>query len=323
MRTCFSLFTALKAGCKDARVCPELIQLPCMQDGILMSNNEKGGMELGVIGVVAPGMPPAAAREPTTVLLQRKTSNLRPAAAAAAAAVSISQDSSSAGMPEAISHFAAGPQHLETPIRRRPRAGIAADVSTVNASSDTALSHFSAESAASANLDDAYGWGGVDSPRAGPQAFQLKWPLQPQPVNSAQSHLSNAAIKIAAAAHRFSSAAGTSKSPNANMQSQAPAGMTKEGRHSSTSRRSGQSSADSSIQSSQLISSAQIDPFASRPRIGHDMLLSPASQVPSQAYLATTSHELLCRHHKQHESCCCLMRTHVFQEASCDICHVI
>ena len=46
-------------------------------------------MELGVIGVGAPGMPPAAAREPTTVVLQRKTRNLRPAAAAAAAAVKI------------------------------------------------------------------------------------------------------------------------------------------------------------------------------------------------------------------------------------------
>ena len=242
-----------------------------------MSNNEKVGMELGVIGIGAPGMPPAAAREPTAVLLQRKASNLRPAAAAAA--VSIGQDSSSAGMTEAVGHYAAGSQQHEALIRRRPRAGIAADVSTVHDPSDTTPSHLGAESAASASVDDAYGRGGVYSPRAGPQAFQLKWPLQPQPVNSAQSHLSNAAVKIAAAADRFSGAAGTSKGANANMQSQPPAGMSMDGRNSSTSRRSGQNSAQSSTQSSELSSSAQIDPFASRPRIGHDMVLSPAAQV--------------------------------------------
>ena len=237
-------------------------------------------MELGVVGVGAPGMPPPAAREPTAVVLQRRTSNLRPAAAAPAAA-SFSQDSSSAGMAETLNHHAAGSKHLEAPIRRRPRAVNAADAATVHDSSDTAFSHFSAESAASAAMEDVYGTGSVDSPRAGPQAFQLKWPLQPQPVNSAQSYLSTAAAKIAAAADRYSSAVGISKGPSGPMQPSA--GVSSEGRRSSLSRRSGQSSAHSSTHSSELSSSAQVDPFASRPRIAHDMLMSPTLQVCSHA----------------------------------------
>ncbi len=170
---------------------------------------------LGVIGVGAPGMPPAAAREPTAVALQRKTSGLRTGAAAAAAAAAGSHDSSSAVMSEASSlNYAAGLPHYDTPVRRRPRAGDAAAAAAVRESSDLALSHFSIESGDN-SLGDAYDAGSVFSPGAGPQAFQLKWPLQPQPVNSAHSHLSNAAAKISAAVDRYSSAVGTSKLPNA------------------------------------------------------------------------------------------------------------
>ena len=226
-------------------------------------------MDLGVVGVGAPGMPPAAAREPTAVVLQRRTSNLRPAMAAAA--VSLSQDSSSQSIAEVASHYAAGLQHHDLPSKRRLRAGHAG---VVHDSSDTALS---AESAASANTDTGCNTGDVNSPRAGPQAFQLKWPLQPQPVNSAQTHLSKAAAKIAAAADRYSSALGTSTSPGADM---FPAGVPTDGRGPSLSRRSGQSSAHSSTHSSELSSSAQTDPFASRPLIAHDF--SPTSKVRAQ-----------------------------------------
>ena len=252
---------------------------------------------LGVIGVGAPGMPPAAAREPTAVALQRKTSGLRTGAAAAAAAAAGSHDSSSAVMSEASSvNYAAGLPHYDTPVRRRPRAGDAAAAAAVRESSDLALSHFSIESGDN-SLGDAYDAGSVNSPGAGPQAFQLKWPLQPQPVNSAHSHLSNAAAKISAAADRYSSAVGTSKLPNAqspatsgttadrhsslagigkaaNGQSPGSGGIPTEGRRSSLSRRSNQSSAHSSTRSSELGASVQSDPFASRPLLAHDIMVS-------------------------------------------------
>jgi len=252
---------------------------------------------LGVIGVGAPGMPPAAAREPTAVALQRKTSGLRTGAAAAAAAAAGSHDSSSAVMSEASSlNYAAGLPHYDTPVRRRPRAGDAAAAAAVRESSDLALSHFSIESGDN-SLGDAYDAGSVFSPGAGPQAFQLKWPLQPQPVNSAHSHLSNAAAKISAAVDRYSSAVGTSKLPNAqspatsgttadrhsslagigkaaNGQSPGSGGIPTEGRRSSLSRRSNQSSAHSSTRSSELGASVQSDPFASRPLLAHDIMVS-------------------------------------------------
>ncbi len=254
---------------------------------------------LGVIGVGAPGMPPAAAREPTAVGLQRKTSGLRTGAAAAGGGgAGASHDSSSAVMSEAASvNYAAGLPHHDTPVRRRPRAGDAAAAAAVRESSDLALSHFSIESGDNSSLGDAYDAGSVFSPGAGPQAFQLKWPLQPQPVNSAHSHLSNAAAKIAAAADRYSSAVGTNKLPNAqspatsgtipdrhssitgigkaaNGQSPASGGIPTEGRRSSLSRRSNQSSAHSSTRSSELGASMQSDPFASRPLLAHDIMVS-------------------------------------------------
>ncbi len=252
---------------------------------------------LGVVGVGAPGMPPAAAREPTAVALQRKTSGLRTGAAAAAAAAGGSHDSSSAVMAEVASvNYAAGLPHHDTPVRRRPRAGDAATAAAVRDSSDLALNHFSIESGDN-SLGDAYAASSMFSPGAGPQAFQLKWPLQPQPVNSAHSHLSNAAAKISAAADRYSSAVGTSKLPNAqspatsgtipdrhsslagigkatNGQSPPSGGIPTEGRRSSLSRRSNQSSAHSSTRSSELGASVQSDPFASRPLLAHDMMVS-------------------------------------------------
>lgn len=245
-----------------------------------MAGSERGGMDLGVVGVGAPGMPPAAAREPTAVVLQRRTSNLRPAMAAAAASASISQDSSWPSMAEVTSPYAAGSQHHDIPSKRRPRAGIAAVATAMaNDSSDTALSHFSAESAARAYTDTGGSTGDVSSPRAGPQAFQLKWPLQPQPVNTAQTHLSKAAAKIAAAADRYSSALGVGINPIVDMQPLPSAVVPTDGRRSSLSRRSGQSSAHSSTHSSELSCSAQTDPFASRPLIAHDMMSTPTSTV--------------------------------------------
>jgi len=225
-----------------------------------------------VIGVGAPGMPPAAAREPTAVVLQRKTSSLRTGAAAAAAAAS--HDNSSAAVTEAAP---SGLSHHDIPVRRRPRAGDVAAAAALRASSDLALSHFSAESADSASVRDGYDMGSVHSAEAGPQAFQLKWPLQPQPVNSAHSHLSNAAAKISAAADRYGSAAGTSKAPN--LQSPTAAGIPTDGLRSSLSRRSAQSSGQSSTHSLELKASMQSDPFASRPLLGNDMMLSPTSRV--------------------------------------------
>ena len=250
---------------------------PDTQDGMLVGAGERGGMDLGVIGVGAPGMPPAAAREPTAVILQRRTSNLRPAMAGAP--VSSSQECSSQNVAEANSHYAAGSQHLDQPSKRRPRGSNAAAHAAVHDSTDTALSQHSAESAANANNDSGCSTGDANSPRAGPQAFQLKWPLQPQPVNSAQSHLSKAAAKIAAAADRYSSAAGTSTSPAADMHPPSPAGVPTDGRRLSLSRRSGQSSAHSSSHSSDLSCSTQTDPFASRPLIAQDLLLSPTLKV--------------------------------------------
>lgn len=233
--------------------------------------SDRGVVDLGVVGVGAPGMPPAAAREPTAVVLQRRTSNLRPAMAAAA--VSLSQDSSCQSMAEVTTLYAAGSQHHDLPSKRRPRAGVAAAAAISPDSSDMALSQFSAD------MDTRLSTGDVSSPRAGPQAFQLKWPLQPQPVNTAQTHLSKAAAKIAAAADRYSSAVGATTNSVADMQPPAPAGVVTDGRRSSLSRRSGQSSAHSSTHSSELSGSAQTDPFASRPLIAHDMMLSPASTV--------------------------------------------
>ena len=258
---------------------------PDTQDGMSMGHSERSGMDLGVVGVGAPGMPPAAAREPTAVVLQRRTSNLRPAMVA----VSSSQDCSSQIMTEASSHYAAGSQHLDLPSKRRPRGSSTAAKAAVHDSSDTALSQFSAQSAAIANSDSGCSTGDVDSPRAGPQAFQLKWPLQPQPVNSAQTHLSRAAAKIAAGADRYSSAAGTSTSPVADMHPPSPAGLPTEGHHLSLSRRSGQSSAHSSTHSSDLSCSTQTDPFASRPLIAQDLMLSPTSKVQGAACLHSTA----------------------------------
>ncbi|KAL3145388.1 hypothetical protein ABBQ38_001638 [Trebouxia sp. C0009 RCD-2024] len=235
--------------------------------------SDRGVVDLGVVGVGAPGMPPAAAREPTAVVLQRRTSNLRPAMAAAA--VSLSQDSSCQSMAEVTTLYAAGSQHHDLPSKRRPRAGVAAAAAISPDSSDMALSQFSAD------MDTRLSTGDVSSPRAGPQAFQLKWPLQPQPVNTAQTHLSKAAAKIAAAADRYSSAVGATTNSVADMQPPAPAGVVTDGRRSSLSRRSGQSSAHSSTHSSELSGSAQTDPFASRPLIAHDMMLSPASTEAS------------------------------------------
>jgi len=266
-----------------------------LQDGVTGGASERAGVEgLGVVGVGAPGMPPAAAREPTAVALQRKTSGLRTGVAAAAA----NHDSSPAVMAEAASvKYAAGLPHHETPVRRRPRAGDAAAAAAVRESSDLALSHFSTESGDNSSLGDVHDAGSVFSPGAGPQAFQLKWPLQPQPVNSAHSHLSNAAAKISAAADRYSSAVGTSKVPNAqspptsgtitdrhsslagigkaaNEQSPPTAGIPTEGRRSSLSRRSNQSSAHSSTRSCELGASVQSDPFASRPLLANDIMVS-------------------------------------------------
>ena len=248
----------------------------------MIGTSERGAVDLGVIGVGAPGMPPAAAREPTAVVLQRTTSNPRPAMAAAAAAASLSQDSSCQSMAEVTSLYAAGSQHHDIPSKRRPRAGAAAAAAAAYDSSDTALSQFSAESAAIAYLDAQCSTGDVSSPRAGPQAFQLKWPLQPQPVNTAQTHLSKAAAKIAAAADRYSSVLGASTSPIADMHPPAPTGVVTDGRRSSLSRRSGQSSAHSSTHSSELRCPAQTDPFASRPLLAHDMMLGPTSTVRAQ-----------------------------------------
>lgn len=231
-------------------------------------------------------MPPAAAREPTAVVLQRRTSNLRPAMAAAA--VSSSQDCSSQDVAEANSNYAAGSQHLDLPSKRRLRGSNAAAHAAVHGSPDTALSQYSAESAANAKNDCECSTGDANLPRAGPQAFQLKWPLQPQPVNSAQSHLSKAAAKIAAAADRYSSAAGTSVSP-VDMQPPSPAGVPTDGRRVSLSRRSGQSSAHSSTHSSDLSCSTQTDPFASRPLIAQDLMLSPTLKVPNTVCLHSTA----------------------------------
>ncbi|KAL0024777.1 hypothetical protein WJX79_006104 [Trebouxia sp. C0005] len=225
------------------------------QDGTTGGAGERAGVEgLGVIGVGAPGMPPAAAREPTAAALQLRES------------------------------------------------------------SDLALSHFSIESGDNSSLGDAHDAGSVLSPGAGPQAFQLKWPLQPQPVNSAHSHLSNAAAKISAAADRYSSAVGTSKVPNAQATSgtitdrhSSPAGIGKaadgqsppfggipaEGRRSSLSRRSNQSSAHSSTRSSDLGASVQSDPFASRPLLAHDIMeAGPSGRGGSQRGLAPTRRAL-------------------------------
>lgn len=268
---------------------------PDSQDGMLSGNSAPGGMDLGVVGVGAPGMPTAAAREPTAVVLQRRTSNLRPAMAAAG--VSSSQDSSYHYVTEANSQYAAGSQHLDVPSKRRQRGGnVAATAAAVHDSSDTVLSHFSAESAASANNESGRSTGDVSSPRAGPQAFQLKWPLQPQPVNSAQTHLSKAAAKIAAAADRYSSAAGTSTGPVADLLPPSPAGVPTDGRRLPPSRRSGQSSAHSSTHSSDLSCSTQTDPFASRPLIAHDLTLSPTSKVQVQlVYTPLLGGQQLCQ----------------------------
>jgi len=277
-----------------------------LQDGVTGGASERAGVEgLGVVGVGAPGMPPAAAREPTAVALQRKTSGIRTGVAAAAAAAAASHDSSSAVMAEAASvNYAAGLPHHETPVRRRPRPGDAAAAAAVHESSDLAFSHFSIESGVNSSLGDAHDAGSVFSPGAGPQAFQLKWPLQPQPVNSAHSHLSNAAAKISAAADRYSSAVGTSKVPNAqspatsgtitdrhsslagigkaaNGQSPPSGGIPTEGRRSSLSRRSNQSSAHSSTRSSELGASVQSDPFASRPLLAHDIMVSSTPKLNS------------------------------------------
>ncbi|KAA6427443.1 MAG: hypothetical protein FRX49_02106 [Trebouxia sp. A1-2] len=293
---------------------PQLTNTPAMpsRDGTTGGAGERAGVEgLGVIGVGAPGMPPAAAREPTAAALQRKTCGMRTGAAAAAA----SHDSSSAVIAEAVSvNYAAGSPHHETPVRRRPRAGDAAAAAAVRESSDLALSHFSIESGDNSSLGDAHDAGSVLSPGAGPQAFQLKWPLQPQPVNSAHSHLSNAAAKISAAADRYSSAVGTSKVPNAQATSgtitdrhSSPAGIGKaadgqsppfggipaEGRRSSLSRRSNQSSAHSSTRSSDLGASVQSDPFASRPLLAHDIMeAGPSGRGGSQRGLAPTRRAL-------------------------------
>ena len=250
---------------------------PDTQDGMSVGNSERGGMDLGVVGVGAPGMPPAAAREPTTVILQRRTSNLRPAMAAPAG--STSQDCSSPSVTQANSHYAAGSQHLDPPSKRRPRGSNAAVHAAMHDCPDTALNQLNAESAANADIDSESSTGDVNSLRAGPQAFQLKWPLQPQPVNSAQTHLSKAAAKIAAAADRYSSAAGTSASPLADTHSPSPGGVPADGRRQSLSRRSGQSSAHSSTHSSDLSCSTQTDPFASRPLIAYDLMLSPTPKV--------------------------------------------
>ena len=250
---------------------------PDTQDGMSVGSNDRGGMDLGVVGVGAPGMPPAAAREPTAVVLQRRASNLRPAIAAAG--VSSSLDCNSQNVTEANSCYAAGSQHLDPPSKRRPRGSNAAANAAAHDSPDTALSQLSADTAADAKNDSECSMGDVNPLRAGPQAFQLKWPLQPQPVNSAQTHLSKAAAKLAAAADRYSSAAGTSTSPIADAYPPSPAGVPTEGRHPPLSRRSGQSSAHSSTQSSDLSCSTQTDPFASRPLIAYDPMLSPTNKV--------------------------------------------
>ena len=245
----------------------------CVQEGSPGSSIERAGLEgLGVVGVGAPGMVPAAAREPTAVVLQRKTSSLRSGVSAAASA---SYDSSSAAMSEAASvNQATGLPNHDAPVRRRPRVGDAAAAAVLHDASDIALSHFGVESGGIASMYEGYDISNVQSSGAGPQAFQLKWPLQPQPVNSAHSHLSNAAAKTS---DRYSSAAGTSKP--ANLQFPGGAGIPAEGRRSSLSRRSDQGSAHSSTHSSELYASIQSDPFASRPLLAHDMMLSPTARV--------------------------------------------
>lgn len=241
-------------------------------------------------------MPPAAAKEPTAVVLQRKTSGLRTGATSTATA---SHDHSSALAAEAASvNQARGVPHHDTPVRRRPRVGDTAAAAAERDSSDLGLAHYRAESGDPTSLGDSYDANSIYSSGAGPQAFQLKWPLQPQPVNSAHSHLSSAAAKISAAADRYSNAVGTSRAPvsqpraasemspdtysspvgtskAAGTQSQAAAGIPAEGRRSSLSRRSTQSSAHSSTHSSEVSASVHFDPFTSRPLLAADVMVGP------------------------------------------------
>lgn len=272
--------------------CKDKGRLLCFQDGA--PGGDRAGLEgLGVVGVGAPGMPPAAAREPTAVVLQRKTSGLRTGAASTATA---SHDLSSALAAEAASvNQARGLPHHDTPVRRRPRVG---DTAAERDSSDLGLAHHRAELGDPTSLGDSYDANSIYSSGAGPQAFQLKWPLQPQPVNSAHSHLSSAAAKISAAADRYSNAVGTGRAPvsqsraaselstdtysnpagtskAAGMQPQAAAGIPAEGRRSSLSRRSTQSSAHSSTHSSDVSASVHFDPFTSRPLLAADVMVSP------------------------------------------------
>lgn len=176
------------------------------------------------------------------------------------------------------------------PVKRRPRPAVEAAVAMLHDPSHLQLTQPGVQSyPAAVHGDQQVG--------AGAKGFQLDWPLQPQPVNAAQGHLSSAAAKLSSAATRYTNAvnaasyskraaafaadaadAASAQSINSSMDLGSP----QDGRRSKLSRRSAQSSAQSCD-----TASSQVDPFAPRPRLAVEQILSPSSSSSAMQPSAT------------------------------------
>ena len=206
---------------------------------------------LGVVGIVAPGMPVPSARDPIAAAPQGS--------------------SFAAGFQSAVGAPVGQPGSTPAPVKRRPRPAVEAAVAMLHDPNNLQLNGYQAGL-------------GADQQQSG-KGFQLEWPL-PQPVDAAQGHLNTAAAKLSAAAARYTDAVSATRQGAANAASAASvssAGSSfeirspQEGRRSTLGRHSALST-HSSAQSTDA-SSSQLNPFASRPRLAHDPHLSPTTSA--------------------------------------------
>ena len=252
--------------------------------------SDRGGTDgLGVVGVGASGMPGPSTKDPVFAHLQS-----RQAGTCGSNTVADSNSTSLAAGNQ--SNAAAAMQPQIAPVKRRPRPAVEAAVAMLHDLSHLQLTQPGVQSyPATVYGDQQAGVGG-----AGAKGFQLDWPLQPQPVNAAQGHLSSAAAKLSSAATRYTNAvnaASYSKRAAAfaadaadaasaqSINSSIDPGSPQDGRRSKLSRRSAQSLA----QSSDTVSS-QLDPFAPRPRLAVEQMLNPSSSS-SALQPSATAHQ--------------------------------
>lgn len=253
---------------------------------------------LGVVGVGAPGVLGASNKESAYATQSKQPSSKGAYSAASLGNISNSKQESTSLAAENAA--AAAMQAQVAPVKRRPRAAVEAAVAALRDPSHLQVNQSGL---------DSYSTGGFENQQAAAggaegRAFHLEWPLQPQPVNAAQGHLSSAAAKISSAAARYTNAVNAASYSKraavfaadaasvSSVNSSADLSYPQEGRRSNLSRQSTRSSAQS-LETASL----QMDPFAPRPRLAVEPFLSPtcssATMPPSP-----TAHQPSSRTHQ-------------------------